>query len=134
VDADDTAIDAKQAPVDLTVGLPFRLQAFEDSFPQAFGRPASKPFVDRFPVSETLRQVTPRGAGCVNPKGSVDDRAVTLPWLAASASQWEQIDDLRPLLVGKLMSFHHTLLGWMEPLSTVHNIALQLNLELPDTA
>lgn len=51
-------------------------QCLENSIPDAFLRPSPKSRIDRIPLAEVVRQITPGGAGPRNPQHCFDKQPI----------------------------------------------------------
>jgi hypothetical protein len=73
---DDGAVDHLQAGLDV-IGIVQRLQY---RVPQAADRPTAELPIDRTPLAEVLRQVTPRRARPCDPEHAVQQKPMIAAW------------------------------------------------------
>lgn len=83
------------------------LEYAEETIPDAVVGPSAKPSVDRVPVTEVFRQVTPGCSGAVNPEYGVDKAAIVASGDASIRGfAGEQVFDASELFIGDVVAGH----------------------------
>ncbi len=105
--SDHRAIDKKQVPVQLTMGVGLCLHCREEPLPDACPPPAAEATGHGAPWTISFRQIAPGRPSAQNPQDAIDDRAMVMggsPSLRFLG--WEQGWERLPLDVGQFASVH----------------------------
>jgi hypothetical protein len=102
-------VDAHHGPVDPVLDISVGLDGLEYPLPGAVGGPASVPFVDRLPLAEPLRQVSPREPRPLTEQDPVDHPLVAGPPPTAPPAHRQMRLQTAPLLVRQITTAHDQL-------------------------